>query len=141
MNDKGQCLYQHPRKCIYFETRGCKKGNNCDFYHTGNEGKSTDHSDAQKVTRNSNQQVPQNRKGFNRHDKGNYNQSDNKKGARNHSNARHVDRDSKSSSGPAIDMAFLGETMLRALKDHLEKVGQDNNNNNSRPKKWPVNLN
>ena len=32
--DKGECRYGHPRMCIFFQTRGCKKGNNCDFFHS-----------------------------------------------------------------------------------------------------------
>ena len=45
----------------------------------------------------------------------------------NHSDARHVTRDSQS-KGPSIDMAFLGQTMLKVFQEHLTKMSQDNNN-------------
>jgi len=32
-NEKGQCKYGHPKMCIFFQTRGCKKGDKCNFYH------------------------------------------------------------------------------------------------------------
>ena len=42
----------------------------------------------------------------------------------------HLCRNSnQSSQGFPLDMAFLGETMLKVRQDHLTKMGQDNNSN------------
>ena len=32
-NDKGQCPFAHPRKCIYFQNNNCRKGVKCNFLH------------------------------------------------------------------------------------------------------------
>ena len=36
-NSQGQCHFNHPRPCMYFETpAGCKKKDRCDFLHRSN---------------------------------------------------------------------------------------------------------
>ena len=56
VNDKGNCKYSHPRRCIYDQFVGCKKPD-CNFFHA-DTGK-TNHSAARPVNR-----------GFNKGDQG-----------------------------------------------------------------------
>ena len=135
-NENGECQFEHPRRCIYIETRGCKKGDECDFFHAkniGNGDSSSHHSAAHRVKRDSYKD------GTNQGEKGLFHKSGHQNGnnRRTHSNALPVTRHSnQSSQGSSLDMAFLGKTMLKALQEHLEKIGQDNNNNLG-AKKWP----
>ena len=136
-NENGQCKLMHPRKCIYFETsRGCKKGNSCDFFH----GDSRSHSAARNVTSDSNFHGQQNRRNSYQQDRRpHYERGASKQsGYQNGNNnfmRKHLDvppaarNSTQSGQGSSLDMAFLGETMLKVLQDHLAKIGQDNNNN------------
>ena len=56
LNDKGNCKYSHPRRCIYDQFVGCKKPD-CNFFHA--ETGRTNHSAARPVNR-----------GFNKGDQG-----------------------------------------------------------------------
>ena len=91
-NHNGVCSYAHPRLCIYFQTTGrCKKGDNCDFLHTGNVQSINSRSSA----------TPRNRES-------------------------HLSRQGK---GPSMDMAFLGQSLLKLVQNHFQNQEQDSNNN------------
>ena len=136
-NEKGQCQFMHPRKCIYFETRGCKKGNSCDFYHAGNGVNMTNHgtnrnnsfvSNARHAT--SDFRHPRTNHFNARPAKSGAQQPENKdvNGNDRDSGAQHVTRVSQN-KGPSIDMAFLGQSMLKLLQDHLKNNGEGKNRN------------
>ena len=59
-SSQGQCQFNHPRPCFYYETQaGCKKNENCDFLHRENKSRWHDqngnHSNARHVQRGSRQ--------------------------------------------------------------------------------------
>ena len=123
-NEKGQCKYGHPRLCIYFQTRGCKKGENCDFYHSG-KGNSG-YRERRERTNHAREFTATNFRPGNNDINGN---------RPNHSDARHVARDFQAGQGPSSNVDFLDHRIDR-LEKMIHSLVQNNNNYCQGPKRW-----
>ena len=121
-NENGQCRYGHPRMCIYYQTRGCKKGDHCDFYHGGERVSSRGPSNSY-IKRGQNFNFPRDQNG----------------NRPNHSDARPVMRDFRTGGGHSSqnnsNIDFLDQRMDR-IEKLIQNLVQDNNNFGQGFRRW-----